>query len=448
MTRPNRYDALFGVVAGVAGLWLIALGRGLTFFADEWEFIQARSLTDLSTWFVPHGEHWSTVPALLYRAVFEVVGLRSYVPYHVVLIVLHLLVAAATYALLRRATAPVVALALSVIVLFFGSGYENLFWAFQYGFVGTTLLCLVALLVLDGAPTPPRVAVLAIVVLAALMSSGLGLGVAVIVAVELALREQWRRHLWIPALGAAIYLAWFAAIGRVNVGAQGALGPQALIDVPVAIVNGVVAVAAGVLGFRPIGFGVVVGVAGVVALLVSATRAAMRGALSPRVVAIAAGVVVTFALVGVARTEAGADAPRIVYFGAVLIIVALGELLGKVRLPPPDSRRWPIMAGVTVLAAISIAGNVSSVLVGRDVFARRADITRALVDLELHPPPGATFDRAKPQQLVPSADIVASLVARYGSPLHDEFADVPPVSAEARAKAAAYLFESGPLPVP
>ena len=443
--RPDRFDAAVVVAAVVGGIWLVLLGRGLTFFWDEWEFIQARSLSDPATWFVPHGEHWSTLPALLYRAVFDVAGLRTYVPYHAVLIGLHLLVVAGVYVLLRRTSGPWLAALAALLTLLFGSGFENLFWAFQLAFVACTAFALAALILLDAAPTAPRAVLVAVVVVAALMSSGLGLPVLVIVTVELLLRPRWRRHLWIAVVGAAIYAVWFAAIGRVNVGSQGnPFTVQALLNIPATIVDGFGAAVGGVFGVGP-QLGPIVAVA----LLAFVVWRARQRAVSPRVIAIAAGLVLLYAIVGLARTEhPGGGAPRLVYFAGPLIIVALGELVGRPRLPQTRRARRVAAAAAAPLVALTFIWNVALLLNGRHLFAQRADITRALIELELNPPPGVAFDRAKPQIIVPSADVLASLVARYGSPLHDAFADVPPVSAEGRAKAAAYLFEAGPIPVP
>jgi hypothetical protein len=443
--RPDRFDAAVAIAALAGGAWLVLLGRGLTFFWDEWEFIQARSLTDVSTWFVPHGEHWTTLPALLYRVVVEIAGLRTYVPYHAVLIALHLLVVATVYVLVRRTTGPWLAVLAAVLVLLFGSGFEDLFWAFQYGFVACTGLALAALILLDGAPTPLRAPLLAIVVVAALMSSGLGLAVLAIVAVELLLRAPWRRHFWIALLGAAVYAAWFVAIGRVNVGSQGnPFTAQALLNIPATIVDGFGGAVGGVFGVGPR-----LGPLVAVALLIFVAWRARQGALSPRVVAIGAGLVLLYAIVGLARPEhPGGGAPRLVYFAGPLIIVALGELVGRPGIPQTRRARLMAVAAAAPLVALTFVWNIALLLHGRDLFAQRADITRALVELELDPPPGVTFDRTKPQIIMPSADVLANVVARYGSPLHDALADVPPPSAEARAKASAYLFDSGPIPVP
>src|SRR4029077_14877446 len=104
----------------------------------------------------PHNEHWSTVPVLVCRALVETVGLGSYMPYLALLIGIHLLVAALVFVLVQRSCGGWLALAASVDVLFLGSGFENLYWAFQIGFVGALAAGLAAILVFDASPLTPR----------------------------------------------------------------------------------------------------------------------------------------------------------------------------------------------------------------------------------------------------------------------------------------------------
>ena len=51
------------------------------FIADEWAFLADRDGGDLGDLLRPQNEHWSTIPILVYRGLWHVVGLRSYVPY-------------------------------------------------------------------------------------------------------------------------------------------------------------------------------------------------------------------------------------------------------------------------------------------------------------------------------------------------------------------------------
>ncbi|HEY0444051.1 MAG TPA: hypothetical protein VGC90_07510, partial [Candidatus Limnocylindrales bacterium] len=293
----DRFDAAMAIAGVAGGALLIWLGLGLTFFWDEWDWIETRSLADVPQWFVPHNEHWSTLPAIAYRLLVETVGLGSYVPYHALLIAIHVVVAAAVYALVRRTSGPWVALVAGVVILLFGSGFENLFWAFQIGFVGTTALCLGALLVLDAPPTPRRVGALLALLLAGLATSGLGLPMAVVVGVEVLLRPAWRRHAWILAVAAAAFAVWFVLVGRTGVGAEGNPGTvAAILNVPRTIVEGISASAGGVTGLGPS-----LGIIPALALFIVAARRAVARRLSVRAAACLLGIVALYALVGLAR---------------------------------------------------------------------------------------------------------------------------------------------------
>ena len=73
----RRSGMVFVALAVASSIFVLWLGLGLTFFSDEWAFIETRSLLDPATWWAPHNEHWSTIPILVYGALLQVVGLRS-----------------------------------------------------------------------------------------------------------------------------------------------------------------------------------------------------------------------------------------------------------------------------------------------------------------------------------------------------------------------------------
>src|SRR5207237_2668558 len=87
---------------------------------------------------------------LVDRALWAAVGLRSYLPYVGLAIVLHLGVAALRWLIMRRArvrpwTATVAASAFAL----FGAGAQDILWAFQIAFTGALLLGLVHLVLAD-----------------------------------------------------------------------------------------------------------------------------------------------------------------------------------------------------------------------------------------------------------------------------------------------------------
>ena len=115
------------------------------------DFLAERTGGDLGDLLRPHNNvQWSTLPILVYRLMWTLFGLRSYVPYQVVLIALHLTAAVLLRTAMRRAgVGPWIATAAASLFVLFGAGYQNIVWAFQIGFVGSLVFELTQLLLAD-----------------------------------------------------------------------------------------------------------------------------------------------------------------------------------------------------------------------------------------------------------------------------------------------------------
>ncbi len=445
---------LFGLLALVAGVLLLALGQGLTFFADEWAVIEGRSL-DFGSFIRPFNEHWLGLTIVTYRLMFGAFGLGSYAPYLVLLIVLHLVVAAEVFVLVRRSAGPVAGLAAGVVILFFGSGFENLFWAMQIGFVGAAALGFGAMLALDrgstnGAPVSRGGAGLATVLLVlAVMTSGLGLVMVAAVGLELLADRRRRRFIAVAVVPALIYVAWYLALGRAGVAtARDPFTLEAFSEVPAFVIQGAGAAAGAISGLGP-----VVGM-GLIALVVLAAgwRLVRGGGLSPRTVGCLGGIVVLYLLTGLVRAQLVADAAlytRYTYLAGPLLLVALGALVGPDvdRLRAAPRTRLAFIAIGSSLLVLAVAWNLQLLVAGRALFLERAERTRALVTVALAPlPAGVEPDRTL--ILVPSPASLEQLVVAHGSPLADPFVvgGVPRVSEAALTDALRRAAErKGPI---
>jgi hypothetical protein len=62
---------------------LVFCASRLWFFCDDWDFLLHRAVVGHADrgLFAPHYGHWSTSPILIFRAIFDVVGLSHYLPY-------------------------------------------------------------------------------------------------------------------------------------------------------------------------------------------------------------------------------------------------------------------------------------------------------------------------------------------------------------------------------
>lgn len=196
---------------GASGCLLLIWGSKLTFLLDDWEFLLYRR--DLESVFEPHGEHISVLPVLIYKGLLATVGMDSALPFRVVSTALFLLSALLLFVFLKRRVGQWAALAGTAVVLFLGSAWEDLLWAFQVGYFGSMACGLGALLALErGDRRGDRLAVL-LLVLAVLFSS-LGLPFLAGVAVLILWRsDRWRR-IHIVAIPAAVFAAWWLGWGH------------------------------------------------------------------------------------------------------------------------------------------------------------------------------------------------------------------------------------------
>ncbi len=226
---PSRYRIALGalLVGAWVALMLLATNTNQWFFADEWEFIARRSrpagLGDTIRMYLrPHNEHWSTLPLLVYRAIFGVVGLKAYWPYLIVHLATHVALGLLLARRLRsdRARIPVV-LFTTAIFLFLGAGSENILWAFQTAWIAAVSVCLIGLEIVDraartGTLGKRAVGLLWLVGIAALMCAGTGVSSVVGICLSVLLRFGWRKALLVGSVPGVIMAAWLMSFGRDN----------------------------------------------------------------------------------------------------------------------------------------------------------------------------------------------------------------------------------------
>jgi hypothetical protein len=435
--RPDRFDALVGIASVVAVGVLVWLGLGLTFFSDEWGIIADRSVT-VENLLAPFNEHWLAVTIVVYRGVLGLVGMDSYVPYLALLAALHAIVAILVYGLARRRTLPAIAVGIALVVLLFGSGFENLFWGAQIGFVGATALGLGALLLLDDVPTlpgPGRAAAATGLLIVAVMTSGYGLFMLGLVGLDVLLDGRRRRWIALLAIPAGLYVLWYVTLGRSGIATYGNPFTEAtLTSLPRFIVDGM----ATALG-AAVGGGALMGrILTVVLVAWIAWLASHRRTIPRRAIACLLAIVAEYTIVGIVRAQLEVDASlytRYAYLSGILALIAAASLIGRPAIP---AARRPLLVGVGVaVLAFSLAWNVALLLAGRALYAERADLTRALVTVGTTDPLPPGVDRNLNLVLVPSPVQLRSVIDTYGSPMTDALAPgfVPPVSDAALAEA-------------
>jgi hypothetical protein len=219
--RPPRDSSSLALAAFVAVelaaffLW-VSLGSTEWFRGDDFDFFAARSAFDLHDLFADHGHHWKTLPMLVYRALWTVFGLRSYVPYLVLVVLAHLTVAALLRVVMRRAGVDAwIATSAATLFVLFGAGADNIVWSFQIGANTAIALGLVQLLLAghDG-PLTRRDAIGVAAGIGSIMCAGIGIALVATTTVATLLRRGWRPALLHGGIPAATWVTWWAVIGR------------------------------------------------------------------------------------------------------------------------------------------------------------------------------------------------------------------------------------------
>ena len=208
----RRWRLALAALLLLDGALLVYMGRGLTFFFDEWDFVTHDFGGGIHSVLVAHVGNISVVPVLVYKALFHLVGLNHYPVYRIVLVALHLLCGTLVFALASKRIGRVPALLATALILFLGAAWEDLLWPFQIGYLSSIAGGLGAWLLLEREDRPGDAGVLACLLLAT-GSSSLGIPVLIGVAVELAWRRAWKRS-WVVVVPAASVRALVSRLRR------------------------------------------------------------------------------------------------------------------------------------------------------------------------------------------------------------------------------------------
>jgi hypothetical protein len=192
------------------------ISRPMWFFLDEWDFLADRTGGNLGDLLRAHNEHWVALPVLVYRALWWLFGLRTYRPYQLVIVLLHLSAALLVWVVMRRiGVRPWTATVVASILVFFGSGYQNIVLPFQMTLVGSLVFGLLHLLLAGHEGPIDRRDYLGLAAgCAALMCSGVGVAMVIAVGVAVLISRGWRLALLHTMPLAAVYLAWYVALGN------------------------------------------------------------------------------------------------------------------------------------------------------------------------------------------------------------------------------------------
>jgi len=328
--------AAYGILAVGAGAWWMWLGRGTTFFYDEWNFVLAYRVGLWTAMTTPHVGQFVAVPVLVYRAMFAVVGLAHYWPYRLVGTGFELAMTTVSFAYLQRRIRPLFALMATIAVMGAGQGWQDILWPFELTFTISLATGVAVLIFLDrrGALADACAAACLVVSVA---SSGFGLVFIAGTAAEttwtaltalypraqdrtvLTRRAAWQSlgRAWVvtPALG--LYLAWYvhghvgdAVLSRVH-------------EVPAYVAQSAGYGVASLLGLHSVLPGEVLAAVIAAALL---TRLITDWRSAPRLAMTATAALTFWVLDGLARGEGAAASSRYLQPDALLVVLALAEI--------------------------------------------------------------------------------------------------------------------------
>lgn len=422
---------------------LLALGTSLTFFGDSWAFLLQRDGSTADLLLRPHNEHIVVLPVALQELAVEWFGTGSDMPSRVLLTAMLSGTAILLFVHVRRRVGAWPALFSAAILLFLGSGWENLLWPFQISLVGSMLAGLASLLALERADRRGDLAACGLLTVS-IASSSLGVSFAVGAVADLLLRRRDRGvgRAWIAAIPLLLYGAWYVAYGR---DAESAASLANLLTAPLFVVESVTASAASLLGLRALAGGIDAGAPVVAMIVVGALFVALiawmwrrgpqtwrpllrRGPASP-LWPIAATALSFWFLA--ALNEAPGRSPfasRYMYIGAVLLILLAANILAGVRI---GRRGLAVMGAV---AAVAVGLNTHLLLEGHDRLRRESVLTRAnLGALEIAEPTVASSFWLDPgiagtsSLINVTAGPYLDLVGEHGSPAYrpDELIDAP-----------------------
>jgi hypothetical protein len=342
----------FAAVLGVALVLFLVFGHSQWFFLDDWDYLADRGVGDVLR---PHNEHWSTLPILAYRTLWRVFGLRTYVPYQFLAILLHLTAAALLRRVMRRAgVGPWIATAAASLFALFGFGYQNILFAFQMAWGASLVLGLTHLLLADhDGPIERRDWLGLLAGLAGVLCSGLAVTMTVVVGLAALIRRGWRAALFHTVPLGLLYVVWWLAFARSEYSTA-----NYSIDLVVRFVAAGFSAAFGEIGQLP-GAGLALGVM-LLAGLVLAWRGLQRAQLRKRAAAPAAlliGAVLFLAIAGVGR--ASLFGPSVARSSRYLHIVAALSLPAIAVAAQGFMRRSRALGVVAVaLLVVGLPGNI------------------------------------------------------------------------------------------
>jgi len=192
---------------------ILHLGRGTTFFFDEWNFLLTRSEVSIANTLNGHNGHLSAIPVSIYQVLVRIVGAGTYLPYRTLVAMLHCAIALVVGLLVRRSAGGAISLASVAVVGFMGAGWQNWLWGFQIGMELSVLFGLFAVLLAGRDSTTTNQNLVGSCVAVSVLSSGVGIPVLLGLGVSAVVRRKRIELTWLIAI-VGLYGIWSVNYGQ------------------------------------------------------------------------------------------------------------------------------------------------------------------------------------------------------------------------------------------
>ena len=207
--------AILALAMVVATGALIYWGRGAVMIGDDLFYAQRLSDDDLGHAILHSNLYLLALPMALYKAMFEVFGIGSYLPYRLAAIILALLCATLFYSIARPRIGSLLALAPTILLLLFGSGWEVLITGARIPSLIAIATGLAAILLLEREDAGGD-AWAAVLLCVSATSHPAGLGFLAAATVMIAMRsspQRWKSS-WVVLIPAALFGAFLVFYQR------------------------------------------------------------------------------------------------------------------------------------------------------------------------------------------------------------------------------------------
>ena len=330
--KRDRYFVItFLIIACSQGV-LLWINRRTWFFGDDFAFLAYRyfQATDgewIKAFFYPHNEHFVLFPAMLFSAMQYVFGLNNHLAFMLPVLFLHGLIQFLIALILKsRCKSSTTAFAAIAAVGFLSPGAENLFWAFQAGFIGSIAIGLLQLVLLDKRQSiGAREYLASFLGVVSIATQGTGLTSTFFVLLFLLSQKQYLRTLIVTAPPIGVFFTWFVMVGNRGQSDRPSMGTN--LDIPVYVFKGLTTSIDAILHVQ----GSTTFVLVLCVLGLSRVETIESKLVLP--LCLAVGTIFFYTLNGVSRIQFGVDqstAGRYTYVGVVLLTPVVFILIENV----------------------------------------------------------------------------------------------------------------------